>query len=132
VIIVDASVIASVLLSFNESDTRLRSLLLRQEMAAPSHVNLEVMSVFRKQCRKGAITEERVAMALVDLGQFPIERMPTAALETRIWELRHNFTPYDAAYVALAERFRAELWTFDRKLAGAPGAECVFRVPEPG
>lgn len=69
---------------------------------------------------------------LFDLFEIPIERVPTEALETRIWELRHNVSSYDAAYVALAERMGAELWTRDRKLSGAPGTECAFRVFESG
>lgn len=34
----------------------------------------------------------------------------------RIWELRHNFTCYDAAYIALAEAAGADLYTCDAKL----------------
>lgn len=131
-IVVDSSVIASALLSFTESHVRLRDTLAQQEIAAPGHVNLEVMSVFRRYCRRGTVTEERLAMALFDLREFSIERVPTAALEPRIWELRHNLTTYDAAYVALAERLGVEFWTLDRKLAGAPGTECAIKVPESG
>ena len=39
----------------------------------------------------------------------------------RIWELRHSITPYDAAYVALAERLRVPPVTCDAKLAGSNG-----------
>ncbi|MEU6858888.1 type II toxin-antitoxin system VapC family toxin [Glycomyces sp. NPDC046736] len=129
-IIVDASVVVSALISFTEPHRRLREELEQQELAAPSHLNLEVMSVLRKYSRRKAVTEERTAMALVDLAQLPVERVPVAAFETRIWELRHNMTPYDAAYVALAERLGADLWTFDRRLAAAPGGECTVRVPD--
>jgi predicted nucleic acid-binding protein len=34
----------------------------------------------------------------------------------RIWELRHNFTAYDAAYIALAEATNSVLYTSDEKL----------------
>ncbi|GAA2163476.1 MULTISPECIES: type II toxin-antitoxin system VapC family toxin [Glycomyces] len=129
-IVIDASVLAPVLLSFDEADMRLRKSIQQHEMAAPSHINLEVMSVLRKYCRRKVITEERAALALFDLYEFPVERVPSAALEPRIWELRHNLTSYDAAYVALAERFGADLWTFDRRLANAPGTDCVITVPE--
>ncbi|GAB3999164.1 PIN domain-containing protein [Glycomyces albus] len=131
-IVVDASVIAPALLSFTDTHIRLRDELQQHEIAAPDHVNLEVMSVFRKFGRRGTITEERIAMAMFDLYEFPIERVPLEALEPRAWELRHNITPYDAAYIALAERFGAELWTFDRKLAGAPGSQCAITVPDFG
>jgi predicted nucleic acid-binding protein len=130
VIVVDASVLAPALVSLTESDTRLRGELQGRELAAPDHVGLEVMSILRKYCRRNVIREERAALALFDLSELPIERIRLAALENRIWELRHNMTAYDAAYVALAERFGAELWTFDRKLANAPGPECAIKVPE--
>jgi predicted nucleic acid-binding protein len=35
----------------------------------------------------------------------------------RIWQLRHNFTAYDAAYIVLAEHLGATLVTRDRRLA---------------
>ncbi|SDL53827.1 Predicted nucleic acid-binding protein, contains PIN domain [Glycomyces sambucus] len=127
-IIADASVVVPALMSFTVVDLQLRAELDQQEIAAPAHLNLEVMSVLRKLCRRSLLTEERAALALFDLGQLPVERVPTDALEMRVWELRHNVTSYDAAYVALAERTGAELWTRDRKLAEAPGTECVFRV----
>ena len=57
---------------------------------------------------------------------FPIRRMPTPPLLERIWELRHNTTAYDAAYVALAERLDAVLVTCDTKLANASGPRCSF------
>jgi predicted nucleic acid-binding protein len=46
----------------------------------------------------------------------------------RIWELRDNVTPYDAAYVALAEALDAPLLTADARFAAAPGPRCEFRV----
>ncbi len=39
----------------------------------------------------------------------------------RIWELRHNLTAYDGAYVALAEALGAPLLTRDAWPARAPG-----------
>lgn len=39
----------------------------------------------------------------------------------RIWELRHNVTAYDAAYLALAEILAAPLVTRNASLASAAG-----------
>jgi predicted nucleic acid-binding protein len=44
----------------------------------------------------------------------------------RIWELHANLTPYDAAYVALAETIDATLVTADRRLSLAPGPRCTI------
>ena len=52
---------------------------------------------------------------------FPLTRYPHDVLLERVWELRHNLTAYDAAYVALAEALDATLLTRDRRLATASG-----------
>jgi predicted nucleic acid-binding protein len=52
---------------------------------------------------------------------FPLVRHRHDAFLYRIWELRHNVTAYDAAYLALAEALGAPLVTRDAKLAGAAG-----------
>jgi predicted nucleic acid-binding protein len=50
-----------------------------------------------------------------------LTRYPHAALLSRVWELRENFTAYDAVYIALAETLEAPLVTTDARLARAPG-----------
>jgi len=46
----------------------------------------------------------------------PAERYSHTPLIARIWELRQNFTAYDAAYIGLAEAMSATLCTADEKL----------------
>jgi len=48
---------------------------------------------------------------------LPAERFPHTPLLERMWELRHNFTAYDAAYIALAEATNSVLYTSDEKLS---------------
>jgi predicted nucleic acid-binding protein len=57
----------------------------------------------------------------MDLADLPLDRYSHEFLLLRIWELRHNLTAYDAAYVALAEALDAPLLTCDRALAAVPG-----------
>jgi predicted nucleic acid-binding protein len=45
-----------------------------------------------------------------------------------VWELRHNLTAYDAAYVVLAEALGAPLLTRDVRLASAPGHVAVVEI----
>lgn len=45
-----------------------------------------------------------------------------------MWELRDNVTPYDAAYVALAERLSGPLVTCDGKPAAATGPRCLIEL----
>jgi predicted nucleic acid-binding protein len=42
--------------------------------------------------------------------------------------LRDNLTPYDAAYVAVAELFDVVLLTADAKLARTPDIRCAVEV----
>ena len=62
---------------------------------------------------------------LAGLAELPAERLGYTPLSKRIWELRHNFTAYDAAYIALAEATGSVLYTCDRKLRTGHRAEVV-------
>jgi predicted nucleic acid-binding protein len=74
------------------------------------------------------MTAKRATAAVLDLRALPIERVPHTALLERAWALRHNLTPYDAAYVALAEALGAPLLTADRRLARASGPRCAVEL----
>lgn len=65
------------------------------------------------------MTEERGIQALEDFADLPLDRYPPSPFLERIWELRHNLTAYDAAYVALAEALAVPLVTRDAALARA-------------
>lgn len=91
---------------------------------APDLIDLEVTSVLRKQVKRGALDLRRASLALDDLMDLSMQRVPALQLIARCWALRDNLTPYDAAYVALAELFEVPLVTGDRRLAKAPGLGC--------
>lgn len=42
-------------------------------------------------------------------------------LVSAVWERRHDYSVYDASYVALAETLDCPLLTFDEKLASRTG-----------
>jgi len=90
-----------------------------ETLHAPHLIDLEIVQVLRRYVRSGVITTERAAEALSDLGDFPLTRYPHFILLTRVWEMRHDLTAYDATYLALAEALNARLITRDRALARA-------------
>jgi predicted nucleic acid-binding protein len=50
------------------------------------------------------------------------------SLVGRCWELRHNLTIYDGAYVALAEAAGARFITADARLARSAGPRCRIEI----
>lgn len=92
-----------------------------ETLHAPHLVDLEIAQVLRRYVRSGVISAERGAEALSDLVDFPLTRYPHFVLLTSIWEMRHDLTAYDAAYLALAEALDGRLITRDRALARAGG-----------
>jgi predicted nucleic acid-binding protein len=57
-----------------------------------------------------------------------IARYPVTGLFERIWEIRENFTAYDAAYIALAENLDCALVTADARLGNGGHARCSITV----
>jgi predicted nucleic acid-binding protein len=54
---------------------------------------------------------------LSDYLDMPISRYLHDLMLDRVWELRRNFTAYDASYIALAESLPGSLITCDATLA---------------
>ena len=119
-IVVDASALLEVLLRTPAAEA-IEAVLFegRQTLHAPHLLDAEVTHVLRRYAKAGEISEERGREGLSDLSDFPIRRYPHGFLLTRVWDLRSNFTAYDAIYVALAEALNARLLTRDQRLAAA-------------
>lgn len=92
-----------------------------ESLHAPHLLDLEVGQVLRRLAREGAVPAHRADQAIEDLLDLRIARYPHFLLLPRIWQLRHNLSAYDAAYVALAENLGARLLTRDARLASASG-----------
>jgi len=131
VIVVDAGALAVALIDDGADGAAARSRLRDEALTAPELIDLEVTSVARRLVGAGVLAEERARQALTDLVDLPLERAPHRPLLARCWELRQNVTPYDAAYVALAEVLGVVLLTTDERLAAAPGPTCPIEVLTP-
>jgi predicted nucleic acid-binding protein len=128
-IVIDASVLANALGDDGPEGTRARDALRgAHNIAAPDHVDVETVAVLRKRWLAGSLTQRRFSSAVDDLEAARIVRYPTLGFMRRAYELRANLTPYDAAYVALAETLECALLTGDTRLGNAPGPTCVIRV----
>lgn len=121
-IVVDASALAEVLLRGPAAAAvELRIHDMRETLHAPHLIDVEVAHVVRRYAARRDIDVELGRAAIEDLADFPLHRHPHQSLLPRIWELRHNLSAYDAAYVALAETLDAPLVTRDGRLAASSG-----------
>ena len=128
-IVIDASVLANVVGDDGDAGRVARARLAEAgEASAPDLVDVETTSVLRRRWLGGDLTAARFRAAIDDLLALPIVRVPTGPLMRRAYELRANATPYDAAYVALAEALGCPLVTADTRLAAAPGIRCEVHV----
>lgn len=127
-IVVDASVLATGLIDDEEYGDLARARLLGEQLVAPQLILLEVASVVRRQALAGRIGVRRAESAMADLADIPLQLAPHRRLLARAWDLRDNLTPYDAAYVALAELLDCVLLTADTRLSKAPGVRCECEV----
>jgi predicted nucleic acid-binding protein len=99
-----------------------------ESLHTPYLLDVEVVQVLRRFAREGLVAAGRADQAINDLLDLRIARYPHVVLVPRIWQLRHNFSAYDAAYVALAEDLHATLVTRDGRLASAPGHRAAVEL----
>lgn len=128
-IVVDASVLANALGDDGDDGDLARDRMRRAQGAgAPDLVDVETVAVLRKRWIARTLPARRFSAAVSDLEALAIDRYPTGRLMRRAYELRDNVTPYDAAYVALAEVLECPLLTADGRLAKAPGLGCEVEL----
>ena len=130
-IILDSSAAVARLIA-RPVDQALRSRLADNgDFHAPHLIDVEVLNALRRLVNVGELSEERAADARTDFSALTITRYPHQGLADRMWELRHNLTAYDAAFVVLSEMLDAPLITTDRRLAEAPGHHAQVEVFAP-
>ena len=124
-IVVDASAMVEALIGRDPEIELLDGL--AEAVAAPHLIDVEVLSALRGLLLGGILEPGAAEGARHDHFALSITRHETHPLADRIWRLRHQFTSYDACYLALAEALDVPLYTCDAKLGGA-GHEAQVRV----
>lgn len=127
-IVVDASVLVAALGDDGHSGHIARQRLRNEHLVAPEIIDLEVISVLRRMVAARLVSDVRGDQAVLDLVSIRMTRVPHRLVVKRCWDLRENSTPYDAAYIAVAEAFQLNLVTADAKLAGVPGTKCEVEL----
>ncbi|MFT4260023.1 type II toxin-antitoxin system VapC family toxin [Microbacterium sp.] len=127
-IVVDASAIVELITDDHGLHAVVRDHLLEaDDVVGPEHVIIDAASALRGMWLGGISSYEIFRSDLAVLSALEIETRPDVALLPRIHELAHNMTPYDAAYVALAEVLDCPLLTLDRKYARVPNLTIDIR-----
>lgn len=127
-IVIDASVVVDLLHDVG-SMTTLQRRLVHEFLIAPDILPVEVVSGLRGLNLGGHLSDNELERATADLMSLSIDLQPSLHLVPRVLALRHNFSTYDASYVALAEAFDCTLLTYDRRLAKRADKYCTVEAP---
>jgi predicted nucleic acid-binding protein len=127
VIVLDTSALVEFLVGNDPVAERVRETTAGEVLAAPHAVDLECAAALRGLVHGSKLPPDEAERGLQLLGRMKIRRYGHLLLLPRIWQLRHNMWPYDAAYMALAESLSADLVTLDGKMEKVPGLMCTVR-----
>jgi len=128
VTVIDTSGVVDFLLGAGVA-AEVEALMVREgELVAPDLLVFEVLAVIRRQTLRGRLGAARAAGAVQDLGDVPIELVPSLPLRGRVWELRNNLTVADALFIALAEQLGEPLATKDSAMAATAAKHAAVEV----
>jgi len=92
--------------------------------------DVEIVSGLRSALFRKELSSDRATQALQDHMDLPLRYHSHRPLLQRMWDLRNNFSAYDAAYVGLAEHLGASFLTADDRLAKSVGIHTTIRLVE--
>jgi predicted nucleic acid-binding protein len=124
--VIDASAAVEYLLRTSVG-SRIQDLVEGAVLMTPAFMDVEVLSVLRRAVLQQRLSEDRAELALDDLRDWPIDRIPHTTLIREAWRNRHNVSAYDAFYVAVARIYEAPLLTTDGPLSRAPALGIEIR-----
>jgi len=122
-LIVDASAVVDMLID-GPSAGAVRDRLRRNELHAPAHLDIEVLSALGRLHRAGQLSATQVSRLLEALERIIVRRHFLDSLLVSAWNYRHNLRLADALYAALSDQHAMPIVTIDRGLVAAvPRAE---------
>lgn len=126
-VVVDAALAVDLICDFPPAAGYRRRLAAADNVAAPAHLDAEVLSALGRLNRAGQLT--RPMERLEALAEFGVTRWPLPPLLSPAWALGQQFATREALYVALAVSLNAVLLTTDGRLRR--GAAKMVAVAEP-
>lgn len=126
--VVDAATVVDLICDFPAADPYRATLAAAEAVAAPAHLDAEVLSALGRLQRAGQLT--RASQRVEALAAFGATRWPLQPLLIPAWALADRIATRDALYVALAVSLDAVLITTDGRLRR--GAAGIVAVAEPG
>lgn len=124
---VDAATVVDLICDLPAADPFRHHLTEADAVAAPAHLDAEVLSALGRLKRAGQLTHE--AERVSALGTFSARRWPLQPLLSAAWALTDRIAVRDAFYVALAASLDATLITSDGRLRRA--ASGIVNIAEP-
>lgn len=121
-IVVDASAALAALLNGGKA----RQLIGAERLHSPHLIDSEIASGLRRLVQRNQLSAADGWNVLRTWRHLAVTRYPAHGLFERIWEIRENFSAYDATYVALAETLDCALVTADARLGHASQAQCAI------
>lgn len=101
------------------------------DLHVPALCDVEVAAALRRALLSRLLTAKRAEEALRDYLDLPLTRHGHEPILERAFDLRDNFSTYDATYAALAEALGASLLTADTGLARAVRDRLgIFTLPD--
>ncbi|MDQ2851873.1 MAG: type II toxin-antitoxin system VapC family toxin [Actinomycetota bacterium] len=127
VAVIDAATVVDLICDLPAASMFRRHLCEADAVAAPAHMDAEVLSALGRLKRAGQLTSETERVAA--LATFGARRWPLRPLLPAAWALTDRIAVRDALYVALATSLDATLITSDGRLRR--GAAGMVDIAEP-
>jgi predicted nucleic acid-binding protein len=121
-LIVDASVVAAVLIESQRIPEAVQLFTPAAVVVAPEFLRHEIANALRQLLRRSRVTADDMRRVIGNLDALDIEYIDSRGLTLRALELanHHNLPAiYDSIYLAAAEALDCELWTSDLRFARA-------------